>query len=212
MSSASPAAPPTYLRLDPEAWEEIRVAYQAGATAAQLARQWKVTANTIYDHARKGGWGKKRAGAVVARAHRDVVAGAEAAQREEYGAYFDEVFDDPFFGDVADPNFLGQRALNASARAMQRGAFDDARRLVQMSEIYFRLAPNLGRRLLMVVGDAIMDYRYADSLFAREPGDKCIVKERYWRVRDERFEKERETGRELRRLRDKVAAFEARTG
>lgn len=210
MSSASDATPPTYLRLGPEAWAEIRAEYQAGATAPQLARKWKITANTIYDHAKDGGWGKKRAGDTVARANRDAVTEADAAQREEFGAYFDEVFDDPFFGDVADPHLLGQRALNASARAMQLGAFEDARRLVQMSEAYFRLAPNLHGRLLMVVSDAIMDSRYADQLFARDPDEKCVVKERYWRLRAERREKEGQTALELRRLREKVAAFEGR--
>jgi hypothetical protein len=210
MSSASDATPPTYLRLGPEAWDEIRAAYQAGATAPQLARQWKITANTIYDHAKDGGWGKKRAGDAVARANRDTVTETDAAQREELSVFFDFVFDDPFFGELADPALLAQSALNASARAMQLGAFEDARRLVQMSEAYFRLVSNLHPRVLVIVADAVMDEDYADRLFARTPEDKCPVKARYWRLRAERRKKEDEAGMELRRLRDRVAAFEAR--
>lgn len=218
MAHADPQAPATYYRLTPEIWAEIGEAYKRGATARKLAQRWKVSPSSIYRHARLGGWTKRDNAEAIAResvsedAARVVVADARrGAMVEEIEAAFATISWDPD-GTPADAAELGHLTLGASGIALQHGDYPRAREFARLAEAYFRIAPSIWPTLLTVTADAVINERYADSLFRLEPDEKNIVKERHWRLRAEALKKAAAADSAQRALRDKLAAYERAYG
>lgn len=137
---------PSHYRLSPETWAEIVEAYRDGATARELAVKWKVAPGSVYYHACKDGWSKKKNGDDRARAHAKAVEAdqerhVEAAPDNRAARLFDGVDLDEA---ESDPGVLGKAAVLASGRAMTGRLWAEAKALVGLAESYGRLAKTAG--------------------------------------------------------------------
>lgn len=137
---------PSHYRLSPETWVEIVEAYRDGATARELAVKWKVAPGSVYYHACKDGWSKKKNGDDRARAHARAVEAdhtrhTESAPDARAARLFDGIALEAAEG---DPGVLGKAAALASGRAMTGRLWAKAKALVGLAESYARLAKTAG--------------------------------------------------------------------
>lgn len=141
MTRRAPIKPGNYT-LGPETWTEIVEAYRDGATARELAVKWKVAPGSVYYHACKDGWSKKKNGDDRARAHAraleaDETRRAEAAPDNAAARLFDGIELDEVEG---DPGALAKAAILASGRAMKGRLWAEAKALAGLAEAYARLS------------------------------------------------------------------------
>jgi hypothetical protein len=122
MSKSHPNAPPTWFRLSQASWAEIATEYRNGATAAELARKWKVSPTSIYRHACKDGWTKKANSDAVARAHAQA-----AADDGPLAPPFDEISRANDASEEASPLSTAPAALRDAALARLAAAIHDGR-------------------------------------------------------------------------------------
>lgn len=134
MSRSRPDTPPTWFRLSDASWAEIAAEYQNGATAAELARKWKVSPTSVYRHACKDGWTKKAGSDAVARAHAEAetVANSPAPRPNAMGV----VDDTPPSTAPAD---LRAAAMARLAAAIKDGRDHEALRLTTLADRLARL-------------------------------------------------------------------------
>lgn len=119
-------------------------AYRNGATARELAVKWKVAPGSVYYHACRAGWGKKKNGDDRARAHARAVEAAEAVRAEtrtddKAARLFDGISDPQDADDEADHALLARAATRASGRAMRGRLWTEAKALAGLAETYARL-------------------------------------------------------------------------
>lgn len=166
MSKSHPDARPTWFRLSEASWAQVAEAYKNGATAAELGAKWKVSPTSIYRHACKNGWTKKKHGDEVAREHAAAVeAQAEAARRaalscagalpgEPWPAGEEDCDDEAFApGSGAtplppslstDPSDLKAATLARLAAVIRAGRDQEALRLTTLVERLSRLGAGEG--------------------------------------------------------------------
>ncbi|MBO9544875.1 hypothetical protein [Caulobacter sp.] len=129
----------TWFRLSDASWAEIAAEYRNGATAAELARKWKVSPTSIYQHACKDGWTKKACSDAVARAHAEAEADIRAltpASREAQHASDASAEALPLSTAPAD---LRDAAMVRLAEAIKDGRDHEALRLTTLADRLARL-------------------------------------------------------------------------
>lgn len=194
-----PRAPvvPAHYRLSKESWDEIVEAYRNGATARELAVKWKVAPGSVYYHACRDGWGKKKNGDDRARAHARAVEAADAVRAEtmhddKAARLFDGIDDSQDEDDEADHFLLARAATRASGRAMRGRLWNEAKALAGLAEAYARLndravsAPPTAARMdledlldiIMLAAPGIYDRFRIDSDKRDDPDGK--LKTEFW--------------------------------
>jgi hypothetical protein len=132
----------TRYRLSAETWAEAVAAYQAGATADEVAERWMTSPRSVERHAARAG-GKRAGGDQRARAHARAVDREERAERRLRAVALEGLFDWSAGGAnraLYDPKALMKQALGASGRAMRGRLWVEAKVLAGLAETYGRLA------------------------------------------------------------------------
>lgn len=138
MSKSHPDTPPTWFRLSEASWAEIAAEYRNGATAAELARKWKVSPTSIYRHACKDGWTKKADSDGVARAHAEAHTKTASPTSNEIRRTDDAAADDAPLSTA--PSDLRNAAMARLAAAIKDGRDHEALRLTTLADRLARLA------------------------------------------------------------------------
>ncbi len=170
--------------MGPAQWSELLDAYERGATAADLARQWGVSISAIYRHARLAGREKSvRPRPVVETFVPEPAEGGvqlDALAAEEGGS---DLIADVYAGELHEPGFLARMAVSASGQALRAYAYDEARTLARLAEQYTRLSDRGKQHTnLHTVLRAMFNKSFADELFKREEGERNLVKDLYWEM------------------------------
>ena len=174
MTRAHEEAPATWFRLSEESWAEVRREYQAGASAPQLARKWRVSPTSIYRHACKEGWTKKAGGDAAARDHAE---GWEAVQAAAVADLFT-----PQAGEAdASAADLSHQAVQAAGRAMKQGRLAEAQGLARLAEALGRVAVRAPDSTLETIYRAATDPDFVREQMAVWGEDNPDpIKRRYW--------------------------------
>jgi len=198
MVYASADAPPTWYRLSPESWAEIRRDYQNGATARELAGRWRVSASSIYRHACEEGWTKKNDGDAKARAHAGAVAAEEQADLEgAWPGVKGKALGASAIADLLPPRLVANMpedgtqlaavALGGAGRAMRLGRLREAQELAKLADLFGRLAARDLEHRIETLYLAATSPGFIDEAMSLEGDpDPHPLKQMYWAEKKKR--------------------------
>ena len=208
----APSDRKAHYRLSNATWEIILEAYKQGATAKELAEQWRVSEHAIrkritVHEATKRDWGdaeairqaEERLEAQEARARAQAEAEAEAAEAASPGARAAILFSaDVEPDEPVGPGELAYQATVASGRAMRGGLWNEAKALAGLAESYTRLqerkreneltpenAP-LGLIVDLVFGSEGRWLSRMSMIGARDNDPDTAIKNRFWERQEAR--------------------------